>query len=148
MEEGFIESLEKAETSGYIWCTNKKTKVFFYASQISPRDRSNIKIGDKVQFRLKESRGEFQGFDINILDANHYIEEDGQRVFGFIKAILLGKGYGFIKILDHGPDVFFHKSSLKNISIDMLSESMYIEFELHRTSKGREARKIETTSSH
>ena len=57
---------------------------------------------------------------------------------GKIKKIVLEKGFGFIADND-GTEVFFHKSSLKDVDFSALIGNEEVEFEVRQTPKGLNA---------
>ena len=57
---------------------------------------------------------------------------------GKIKKIILEKGFGFIAD-DDGTEVFFHKSSLKDVELNALIGNEDVEFEVKKTPKGLSA---------
>ena len=52
------------------------------------------------------------------------------------------KGYGFIEYRE-GEDIFVHYSSILSEGYKTLVEGQYVEFELVRTDKGLQAKKVE-----
>lgn len=58
---------------------------------------------------------------------------------GKIKKVISGKGFGFIENEGSDKDIFFHKSNLKGIDFDELTEGTMVEFELQEGQKGQEA---------
>lgn len=51
------------------------------------------------------------------------------------------KGYGFIEYNDH-EDIFVHYSSILTEGYKTLVEGQYVDFELVRTDKGLQAKKV------
>ena len=51
------------------------------------------------------------------------------------------KGYGFIEYND-GEDIFIHYSAIEMDGYKTLSEGSLVQYELHRTDKGLQARKV------
>lgn len=51
------------------------------------------------------------------------------------------KGYGFIEYNDH-EDIFVHYSSILSEGYKTLVEGQYVDFELVRTDKGLQAKKV------
>ena len=60
---------------------------------------------------------------------------------GTIVKLMLDKGFGFIKGEDRG-EYFFHRSSLKNVSLEMLQIGQEVTFEELDTNKGPRAEDI------
>ena len=58
--------------------------------------------------------------------------------FGSIKRLMRDRGFGFIKV-DDGPDVFFHRSHVRDVSFDALEEGVPVEFERADSDKGPRA---------
>lgn len=61
---------------------------------------------------------------------------------GIVKRINLEKGFGFIKAAISGKEYFFHKSALKNITIEELEEEQEVEFEDSEGLKGPRAEDV------
>jgi CspA family cold shock protein len=57
---------------------------------------------------------------------------------GTIKRLIRDRGFGFIRSSD-GQEVFFHRSSLQQLSFDGLREGETVEFEIERGEKGPRA---------
>ncbi len=57
---------------------------------------------------------------------------------GTIKRVIRDRGFGFIRAAD-GQEVFFHRSSLQQLSFDGLREGENVEFEMERGEKGLRA---------
>ena len=57
---------------------------------------------------------------------------------GTIKRVIRDRGFGFIRAAD-GQEVFFHRSSLRQLNFDALREGENVEFELERGEKGLRA---------
>lgn len=64
------------------------------------------------------------------------VNMDNMIIFGFIKAILKTKGYGFLT-MQHGIDIFFHKSACLT-PFDELKEGQDVSFHIVTESNGRE----------
>jgi len=60
---------------------------------------------------------------------------------GKIKRIVLEKGFGFIEDND-GTEVFFHKSSLKDVEFSSLVGGQEVEFDVRTTPKGLNASEV------
>jgi CspA family cold shock protein len=60
---------------------------------------------------------------------------------GTIKRVIRDRGFGFIRSAD-GQEVFFHRSSLQQLSFDGLKEGESVEFELERGEKGPRATSV------
>ena len=58
---------------------------------------------------------------------------------GKIKRIFYEKGYGFIKSANQDPDIFFHRSQIKNVPFEQLIEGQEVEFSLKKDIKGTKA---------
>ena len=57
---------------------------------------------------------------------------------GTIKRLVRDRGFGFIRSAD-GQEVFFHRTSLQNLSFEGLREGENVEFEVERGEKGPRA---------
>jgi CspA family cold shock protein len=57
---------------------------------------------------------------------------------GSIKRLVRDRGFGFIKV-ENGPDVFFHRSHVRDASFDALEEGLAVEFEPAESDKGPRA---------
>ena len=57
---------------------------------------------------------------------------------GKIKKLVRERGFGFISDTD-GREVFFHQSSLIDVSFDSLREDQEVEFEIEKSPKGPRA---------
>jgi CspA family cold shock protein len=57
---------------------------------------------------------------------------------GTIKRVIRDRGFGFIRSAD-GQEVFFHRSSLQQLSFDGLKEGEPVDFDLERGEKGPRA---------
>ena len=57
---------------------------------------------------------------------------------GSIKRLVRDRGFGFIKV-ENGPDVFFHRSHVRDASFDALEEGVAVEFEPAESDKGPRA---------
>jgi len=60
---------------------------------------------------------------------------------GTIKRIIRDRGFGFIRSAE-GQEVFFHRSSLKQLTFDELKEGEVVEFEIERGEKGPRATSV------
>jgi len=60
---------------------------------------------------------------------------------GTIKRIIRDRGFGFIRSSD-GQEIFFHRSSLQQISFDGLKEGETVEFDIERGDKGPRAANV------
>jgi cold shock protein len=57
---------------------------------------------------------------------------------GTVKRIIRDRGFGFIRSTE-GQEIFFHRSSLKQLDFDSLKEGEVVEFEIERGEKGPRA---------
>ena len=57
---------------------------------------------------------------------------------GLIKRLFRDRGFGFIKAED-GREIFFHRSGLRGVRFDSLSEGQLVEFEVGTGPKGPRA---------
>jgi len=57
---------------------------------------------------------------------------------GKIKKLVRERGFGFISDAD-GREVFFHQSSVVDVSFDALTEEQDVEFEVEKSPKGPRA---------
>lgn len=57
---------------------------------------------------------------------------------GKIKKLVRDRGFGFISDTD-GTEVFFHQSSLLDITFNALNEEQEVEFEIEKSPKGPRA---------
>jgi len=57
---------------------------------------------------------------------------------GKIKKLVRDRGFGFISATD-GREIFFHQSSLVDVSFDALNEEQEVEFEVEKSPKGARA---------
>lgn len=57
---------------------------------------------------------------------------------GKIKKLVRDRGFGFISDTD-GREVFFHRSSLVDVTFDSLNEEQKVEFEVENSPKGPSA---------
>lgn len=57
---------------------------------------------------------------------------------GKIKKVVRERGFGFISDTD-GRELFFHQSSLQEITFDQLNEEQEVEFEVEKSPKGPRA---------
>jgi len=60
---------------------------------------------------------------------------------GTVKNVNHDKGYGFIRGKD-GAEYFFHRSALRNISIDDVTKGREVTFEMEESEKGPRAEDI------
>jgi CspA family cold shock protein len=60
---------------------------------------------------------------------------------GTIKRIIRDRGFGFIRSSE-GQEIFFHRSSLKQLTFDSLKEGEVVEFEMERGDKGPRATNV------
>jgi cold shock protein len=60
---------------------------------------------------------------------------------GTIKKLMRERGFGFIHA-QSGQEVFFHRSSLKELNFERLKEGLNVEFELQRGEKGPRAANV------
>ncbi len=54
---------------------------------------------------------------------------------GSIKRLFRDRGFGFIKV-NGGPDVFFHRSHIRDGTFETLEEGAAVEFEMAASDKG------------
>ena len=66
--------------------------------------------------------------------------------FGSIKRLMRDRGFGFIKV-DDGPDIFFHRSHVRDVSFDALEEGVTVEFEVADSDKGPRATWVKVSSA-
>lgn len=73
----------------------------------------------------------------------YIVREIGREIFmrGKVKWFNNEKGYGFIEYNDH-EDIFVHYSSILTEGYKTLVEGQYVDFELVRTDKGLQAKKV------
>ncbi len=57
---------------------------------------------------------------------------------GTIKRLVRDRGFGFIRSAE-GQEVFFHRTTLQNLSFDSLREGENVEFEVEQGEKGPRA---------
>ncbi|MDD5020367.1 MAG: cold shock domain-containing protein [Candidatus Omnitrophica bacterium] len=57
---------------------------------------------------------------------------------GKVKKLVRDRGFGFISDTD-GNEVFFHQSSLVDVTFDGLNEDQKVEFDVEKTPKGPRA---------
>ena len=60
---------------------------------------------------------------------------------GTIKRIVRDRGFGFIRSTD-GQEVFFHRSTLRELAFDSIKEGQAVEFEMESGDKGPRATKV------
>jgi len=65
---------------------------------------------------------------------------------GKIKKIVRERGFGFISDTD-GREMFFHQSSLIDVTFDALQEDQQIEFEVEKSPKGPRAINIKVVAA-
>lgn len=58
---------------------------------------------------------------------------------GVIKKIVSDKGFGFISIDGQEKDLFFHRNSLEEVTLDELKEGDKVTFEVEKSAKGDNA---------
>lgn len=58
---------------------------------------------------------------------------------GVIKKIVSDKGFGFISIQGQEKDLFFHRNSLEEVTLDELREGDAVTFEVEKSPKGDNA---------
>ena len=63
---------------------------------------------------------------------------------GTIKRLMRDRGFGFIHAQD-GQEVFFHRSSLRQLDFERLKEGLNVEFELQRGDRGLRASNVRTS---
>lgn len=61
---------------------------------------------------------------------------------GKVKWFNNDKGYGFIEHSETGEDIFVHYSAILSEGYKTLVEGQYVDFELVRTDKGLQAKKV------
>lgn len=61
---------------------------------------------------------------------------------GKVLRILKDKGFGFIGVAGGGPDMFFHRTALKNVKFDDLHVGQEVEFEVGEGEKGPRAEDV------
>ena len=60
---------------------------------------------------------------------------------GTIKRVIRDRGFGFIRSTD-GQEIFFHRSSLKELNFEGLKEGEAVEFEVERGENGPRATNV------
>jgi len=60
---------------------------------------------------------------------------------GTIKRLMRDRGFGFIHAQD-GQEVFFHRTSLKQLEFERLKEGLNVEFEMQRGERGLRAANV------
>jgi CspA family cold shock protein len=58
---------------------------------------------------------------------------------GIIKKIVADKGFGFITVQGQDKDLFFHRNSLEEVTLDELKEGDAVTFEVESSPKGDNA---------
>jgi CspA family cold shock protein len=58
---------------------------------------------------------------------------------GIIKKIVSDKGFGFITVQGQDKDLFFHRNSLEEVTLDELKEGDEVTFEVESSPKGDNA---------
>ncbi len=58
---------------------------------------------------------------------------------GAIKKIVSDKGFGFISVDGQEKDLFFHRNSLEEVTLDELKEGDKVTFEVEKSQKGDNA---------
>jgi len=58
---------------------------------------------------------------------------------GIIKKIVSDKGFGFITVEGQEKDLFFHRNSLEEVTLDELKEGDAVTFEVESSPKGDNA---------
>jgi cold shock CspA family protein len=127
---------------GKIWVESRSVEVFFYFSQIKDEINRKLAIGDKVSFRMRENEQGYQALEIDVIEPTKLIEEKGQQIYGFVISYNNIRHFGFIKVLDEGENVYFHRSNFIRFPSDYPKNGDFVEFEIHKSEKGRSARKI------
>ena len=60
---------------------------------------------------------------------------------GTIKRIIRDRGFGFLRSAD-GQEIFFHRSTLQQMTFESLKEGQAVEFEMESGEKGPRATKV------
>lgn len=63
---------------------------------------------------------------------------------GTIKRIVRDRGFGFIRSTD-GQEVFFHRSTLRELAFDSIKEGQAVEFEMEAGDKGPRATNVSSS---
>jgi len=69
------------------------------------------------------------------------VEREDLKMVGKVKWFNNEKGYGFIEYSDN-EDIFIHYSSIEMDGYKTLSEGVLVQYELHETDKGLQAKKV------
>lgn len=86
---------------------------------------------------FEDAEERFQSLLSKFPDIEEKIATDSPEPDGFITKYLSDKGYGFIKPVDHGRDVFFHVSEVDNP--ESIAEGEGVSFNVKETPKGLNA---------
>lgn len=65
---------------------------------------------------------------------------------GKVKRVVRDRGFGFIRT-EEGREVFFHRSSLQDLTFEALNEGDAVEFEVEEGPKGLRAVTVRSSSS-
>lgn len=60
---------------------------------------------------------------------------------GIIKRVIRDRGFGFIRSTD-GQEIFFHRSTLQQMTFDGIKEGEAVEFEMEKGEKGPRATSV------
>ena len=81
-----------------------------------------------------------------VVDQASLFRESRFSMQGTIKRLIRDRGFGFIRSAD-GQEVFFHRSTLKNLNFDNLREGEQVEFEVEQGAKGPRATNVRASES-
>ena len=128
---GTIQSYKKGK-SGVIALDDGNLDCFFTPSDLRAGDRNTLKAGDRVRFVIKVAK------DGSRLARRITVIQPLKQIEGVVKTYEPG-GFGFIEVLDGGPDASFLAKHVPKSLVDELKAGDRVLCDIIQTVKGRQA---------
>jgi len=135
---------------GFVTRSDGEGDVFVHRSEVKKKEPQTLTIGEFVQFELHEYAGRTHAVNVKEVlsnsqsSAQNIFIDPNQTLIGTCKA--WGKGFGFIKRNDGGPDVFVHQTEVVKSGFRSLTVGEQVWFKVERKSDGN-TRAVKVTTS-
>src|SRR5262245_35560957 len=100
--------------------------------------KSKATMGDAIRAAFTALEREVEAYISQRRDPNrHY----GPRFSGVVSQVFVARGYGFIRTSED-QEVYFHRDTLHNLTLEELREGLAVEFEVEQGEKGPQAARV------
>ena len=130
---GFVKSYSP-DKFGYIELDDGGPHAFFWANQVPENLKQELKSGDKVKFLIKSNRQGRQALQVELI--SEATENNTDLMRGQIVSYV-PKKFGFIDLMDGGPNALFTSQKLATDLIYDLKEGDIVTCSMKETERGR-----------